>query len=133
MAEQDPESGRAGTQNQQQQGSDQEQRENPEKKRRRSFILFFIVAVLVVGALLYYWHSTFYEDTDDAQINGHIIQISARVQGHVVNVPIKENQEVTAGTLIAEIDPHDYEVLVAQVATYLGVEPSVIDPSIDDQ
>jgi membrane fusion protein, multidrug efflux system len=114
VAEQDPESGRAGTQNQQQQSSDQEQRENPEKKRRRSFILFFIVAVLVVGALLYYWHSTFYEDTDDAQINGHITQISARVQGHVVNVPVKENQEVSAGTLIAEIDPHDYEVLVAQ-------------------
>ena len=113
MAEQDPESGRAGNQNQQQ-GNDQEQRENPEKKKRRSFILFFVIAVLVVGALLYYWHSTFYEDTDDAQVNGHIIQISARVQGHVVNVPIKENQEVSAGTVIAEIDPHDYEVLVAQ-------------------
>ena len=26
-----------------------------------------------------------------------------------------------------------HEVLVAQVATYLGVEPSVIDPSIDDE
>jgi membrane fusion protein (multidrug efflux system) len=113
VAEQDPESGRAGNQNQQQ-GSDQEQRENPEKKRRRSFILFFVVAVLVVGALLYYWHSTFYEDTDDAQINGHIIQVSARIQGHIVNVPVKENQEVAAGTLIAEIDPHDYEVLVSQ-------------------
>jgi membrane fusion protein, multidrug efflux system len=112
VAEQDPESGRAG-QNQQQ-GNDQEQRENPEKKRRRSFILFFVIAVLVVGALLYYWHSTFYEDTDDAQVDGHIIQISARVQGHVINVPIKQNQEVPAGTVIAEIDPHDYEVLVAQ-------------------
>jgi membrane fusion protein (multidrug efflux system) len=118
VAEQDPESGRAGNQSQQQgsehKGNDQEQRENPQKKRRRSFILFFIVAVLVVGALLYYWHSTFYEDTDDAQVAGHIIQISARVQGHVVNVPIKENQQVPAGTLIAEIDPHDYEVSVAQ-------------------
>lgn len=113
MAEQDPESGRAGDQNQQQ-GNDQEQRENPEKKRRRSFILFFVVAVLVVGALLYYWHSTFYEDTDDAQVNGHIIQISARIEGHVINVPIKENQEVSAGTVIAEIDPHDYEVVVAK-------------------
>jgi membrane fusion protein (multidrug efflux system) len=112
VAEQDPESGKAG-QNQQQ-GNDQEQRENPEKKRRRSFILFFVIAVLLVGALLYYWHSTFYEDTDDAQVDGHIIQISARVQGHVINVPIKENQEVPAGTLIAEIDPHDYEVVVAQ-------------------
>ena len=113
VAEHDLESGNQ-TQQQQQQGSDQEQRENPEKKRRRSFILFFVIAVLVVGALLYYWHSTFYEDTDDAQINGHIIQISARIQGHIINVPVKENQEVTAGTLIAEIDPHDYEVLVAQ-------------------
>jgi membrane fusion protein (multidrug efflux system) len=113
VAEQDPESGRAGNENQQQ-GSDQEQRLNPEKKRRRSFILFFVIAVLVVGALLYYWHSTFYEDTDDAQINGHIIQISARIQGHIINVPVKENQEVSAGTVIAEIDPHDYEVLVAQ-------------------
>jgi membrane fusion protein, multidrug efflux system len=113
VAEQDPESGRAGSQNQQQ-GTDQEQRENPEKKRRRSFILFFVIAVLVVGALLYYWHSTFYEDTDDAQVNGHIIQISARIQGHVINVPVKENQQVSAGTVIAEIDPHDYEVLVAQ-------------------
>jgi predicted Zn-dependent protease with MMP-like domain len=25
-----------------------------------------------------------------------------------------------------------HEILVAQVATYLGVEPSVIDPSIED-
>jgi membrane fusion protein, multidrug efflux system len=113
VAEQDPESGRAGNNNQQQ-GSDQEQRQNPEKKRRRSFILFFVIAVLVVGALLYYWHSTFYEDTDDAQINGHIIQISARINGHIINVPVKENQEVAAGTVIAEIDPHDYEVTVAQ-------------------
>jgi membrane fusion protein, multidrug efflux system len=113
VAEQDLESGRAGS-GTQHQSNDQEQRENPEKKRRRSFILFFVVAVLVLGALLYYWHSTFYEDTDDAQISGHIIQISARIQGHIINVPIKENQEVTAGTLIAEIDPHDYEVVVAQ-------------------
>lgn len=114
MAEQDPESGRAGGVAVAEQGQDQEQRERPQKKRRRSFILFFVVAVLVVGALLYYWHSTFYEDTDDAQVAGHIIQISARVQGHVINVPIRENQYVPAGTLIAEIDPHDYEVVVAQ-------------------
>ncbi len=114
MAEQDPESGRAGGAAVAEQGEDQEQRERPQKKRRRSFILFFVVAVLVVGALLYYWHSTFYEDTDDAQVAGHIIQLSARVQGHVINVPIRENQYVPAGTLIAEIDPHDYEVVVAQ-------------------
>ena len=114
MAEQDPESGRAGTMTAQDEEGQQEQRQNPEKKRRRSVIIFFVVAVLIVGALLYYWHSTFYEDTDDAQVNGHIIQISARVQGHVVNVPVTENQLVSAGTLIAEMDPHDFQVAVQQ-------------------
>jgi membrane fusion protein, multidrug efflux system len=116
VAEQDPESGRAGTQTleQNEPGEESQQEERPEKKRRRSIIIFFVVAVLVVGALLYYWHSTFYEDTDDAQVNGHIIQLSARVQGHVINVPITENQLVSAGALIAEIDPHDYEVVVQQ-------------------
>jgi hypothetical protein len=32
-----------------------------------------------------------------------------------------------------ELDELLHEVLVAQVATYLGVEPSVIDPTIDDE
>jgi membrane fusion protein (multidrug efflux system) len=116
VAEQDPESGRAGVQTleQNEPGEESQQEQRPEKKRRRGIIIFFVVAVLVVGALLYYWHSTFYEDTDDAQVNGHIIQLSARVQGHVVNVPIKENQLVSAGALIAEIDAHDYEVVVQQ-------------------
>lgn len=116
MAEQDPESGRVGTQTLEptEQGEESQQEQRPEKKRRRSVLIFFVVAVIVVGALLYYWHSTFYEDTDDAQVNGHIIQLSARVLGHVVNVPIKENQLVSAGALIAEIDPHDYEIVVQQ-------------------
>ena len=116
MAEQDPESGRAGVQTleQNEQGEESQQEQRPEKKRRRGIIIFFVAAVLIVGALLYYWHSTFYEDTDDAQVDGHIIQLSARVQGHVVNVPVKENQLVSAGSLIAEIDPHDYEVVVQQ-------------------
>jgi membrane fusion protein (multidrug efflux system) len=115
VAEQDPESGRSekGGDDHHDQGEAQEpQPERP--KRRRRFIVIFVVAVLVVGALLYWWHSTFYEDTDDAQIDGHIIQLSARVQGHVVAVPITENQFVSAGTVIAEIDPRDYEVAVAQ-------------------
>jgi membrane fusion protein (multidrug efflux system) len=115
VAEQDPESGRTerGGDDHQDQGESHEPQ--PQKpKRRRRFIIIFVVAVLVVGALLYWWHSSFYEDTDDAQIDGHIIQLSARVQGHVVAVPITENQYVSAGTVIAEIDPRDYEVAVAQ-------------------
>jgi len=73
-----------------------------------------VVAVLVVVGLLWWWHSTYYEDTDDAQVNGHLIQISARIQGHVLKVNVDENQYVDAGTVIAELDPKDFQTAVEQ-------------------
>ena len=73
-----------------------------------------MVAVLVVVGLLWWWHSTYYEDTDDAQVNGHLIQISARIQGHVLKVNVDENQYVDAGTVIAELDPKDFQTAVQQ-------------------
>ena len=67
-----------------------------------------------MGGLLFWWHSTYYEDTDDAQVDGNLFQISARVAGQVIKVNVEENQAVQAGALIAEIDPKDFEVAVQQ-------------------
>jgi membrane fusion protein (multidrug efflux system) len=64
--------------------------------------------------LLWWWHSTYYEDTDDAQVNGHLIQISSRIVGHVLKVNVDENQYVEAGTVIAELDPKDFQTAVQQ-------------------
>jgi membrane fusion protein (multidrug efflux system) len=69
----------------------------PKQKGRRRFIVIGVVAVLVVGALLFWWHSSYYEDTDDAQVDGHLIQISARVAGQVIKVNVEQNQYVQAG------------------------------------
>ena len=85
----------------------------PQKSSKR-FIVIGVVAVLVIVGLLWWWHSTYYEDTDDAQVNGHLIQISARIQGHVLKVNVDENQYVDAGTVIAELDPKDFETAVEQ-------------------
>jgi membrane fusion protein (multidrug efflux system) len=87
---------------------------NPRAKSRRRFIIIGVVAVLIVGALLWWWHSTFYEDTDDAQVNGHLIQISSRIAGHVLKINVEENQYVDAGTVIAELDPKDFQTAVQQ-------------------
>jgi membrane fusion protein (multidrug efflux system) len=97
----------------------EQQNENHDKqpeepKSRRRFIIIGVVAILVVGGVLFWWHSTFYEDTDDAQVNGHLIQISARIAGHVIKVNVDENQYVDAGTVLAEMDPKDFEVAVQQ-------------------
>ena len=47
--------------------------------------------------------------TDDAQIDGHITQVSTQVGGTIVASNIKENQHVDAGSVLAEIDPRDYQ------------------------
>jgi membrane fusion protein (multidrug efflux system) len=67
------------------------------------------VVVLVGGFLLWSYFSS-YENTDDAQIDGHIISISARIPGHVAKLNVNDNQYVEAGTVLVEIDPADYRV-----------------------
>ena len=81
------------------------------KSRRRGVIIIVVVLVVLV-ALGLWWRSTFSEDTDDAQINGHLIQISPRITGQVAKVDVEENQVVKAGDVIAELDPRDYQVAV---------------------
>ena len=88
--------------------------EAPPQKSRRRFIIIGVVAVLVVVGLLWWWHSTFYEDTDDAQVNGHLIQASSRIAGNVVKVNVEQNQYVEAGTVMVELDPKDYQTAVQQ-------------------
>jgi len=79
---------------------------------RRRGIVIVVLVVLVAVATGLWWRSTFSEDTDDAQINGHLIQISSRIAGQVAKVYVDENQVVKAGDVIAELDPRDYQVAV---------------------
>jgi membrane fusion protein (multidrug efflux system) len=76
--------------------------------------------ILVLAAAGIYWHSTFSEDTDDAQVNGHLIQVSSRISGQVLKVDVDENQVVKAGDTIAELDPADYQVAVENAQAALA-------------
>ena len=114
MAEQAIETEVEQKQDQARDGNDGKGKDNPRQKSRRRFIIILVVAVLLVGILLFYWHSTFFEDTDDAQVAGHLIQVSSRISGNVINVPVVENQPVKAGDVIVELDPRDYQTVVDQ-------------------
>jgi membrane fusion protein (multidrug efflux system) len=87
-------------------------------KRRRGLIIA-ILAVLVLVAIGLWWRSTYSEDTDDAQVNGHLIQVSSRIAGQVINVDVNENQFVPKGAPIAELDPRDFQVAVEQAQAAL--------------
>lgn len=86
----------------------------------RKFIVIGVVLLLVVGAIFFYWHSTFTEDTDDAQVDGNIYQVSSRISGHVIKVYVDDNQTVQTGQLLAEIDPTDYQVALDQAQADLA-------------
>ena len=75
--------------------------------------LIFALPVLIGGGVLLYWlYSSGQESTDDAQIDGHIHSMSARVGGTVTKILIRDNQSVEAGSVLFEIDPIDYQVIV---------------------
>ncbi len=57
-----------------------------------------------------WWYYAGRESTDDAQVDGHIVPIAARVGGTVAAVKVEDNQIVEAGAILVEIDPRDYEV-----------------------
>jgi membrane fusion protein, multidrug efflux system len=75
--------------------------------RGRGFLLLgAVVVVLVVAGV--WWYLSGHESTDDAEVDGHIVPIAARVGGTVIDVKVDDNQVVKAGDLLAEIDPRDY-------------------------
>jgi membrane fusion protein (multidrug efflux system) len=94
--------------------------EAPEKKSGRKFIVIAVIILLAIGAGIFYWRSTFTEDTDDAQVDGDLYQVSSRVTGQVVKVYVEDNQEIQAGQPIAEIDPRDYQVALEQAEANLA-------------
>jgi membrane fusion protein (multidrug efflux system) len=78
------------------------------------------VALAVVGIGLWWWLTRGYETTDDAQVDAHLTQISARVSGPVLTVSVNDNQLVEAGTVLLEIDPRDYQVAVDKARAELA-------------
>ena len=81
---------------------------------RTKWGLILIGLLILIGIFFLWRYLASYESTDDAQIDGHVNSVSARVSGHVLKLNVQDNQYVEKGTVLVEIDPADYEVAVAQ-------------------
>ena len=92
---------------------------NAEGRRRTLLFAAIIGCVILVGAVSFWLYSRMYESTDDAQVDGHLIGITARIDGDVKAVHAEENQSVQAGVVLVELDPRDYEVAVEQAQAQL--------------
>lgn len=77
--------------------------------RTRRFLIGFLLFLLVGGIQAWRYYAV-RETTDDAQIDGDINTISARITGHAIKVNAENNDFVKAGTVLVELDPRDYGV-----------------------
>jgi membrane fusion protein (multidrug efflux system) len=101
-------------------GNQETQAEAPPPSSNRRLIVIGVILLLVLGGVFFYWRSTFTEDTDDAQVDGNLYQVSARVTGHVVKVYVDDNQTVQTGQPLVDIDPTDYQVALDQAQADLA-------------
>jgi len=97
------------------------------KKARRARLVFVVLgtgAVAAAVAVRLWGGGT--ESTDDAQVEGHIINVSARVPGQVVNLLVHDNQLVNKGDVLLELDDSDYQAkLVVARADVASAEAGV--------
>jgi membrane fusion protein (multidrug efflux system) len=92
--------------------TEEDLRRRPSRTQSSGFRIAVAIAiiVLVVAGFFAYRYFSSYESTDDAQVDGHVNSVSARVSGHVTKLNVQDNQYVQAGTVLVEIDPADYQV-----------------------
>ncbi len=83
-----------------------------------------IIAILVIGALVWFgkqwWYGRAHESTDNAQVDGHLVPVLAKVGGYVAAVGVAENDSVREGQVLVRIDSSEYVVRLQQANAELG-------------
>jgi multidrug resistance efflux pump len=89
------------------------------KKYLKYLLTGTIVAVAVILVLFKYWEYVVNPWTRDGQVRAEVIQITSRVSGPIVALPIQDNQFVKAGDLLFEIDPRTFQASLDQARAQL--------------
>jgi membrane fusion protein (multidrug efflux system) len=101
----------------------------PSKPSRRKFILP-IVAVVALIAVVWgvrkWMYGRSHESTDNAQVDGHLVPVLAKVGGYVAAVRVGENDHVKEGPELVKIDDAEYKVRLAQADAELAAAQSVV-------
>jgi membrane fusion protein (multidrug efflux system) len=100
----------------------------PAKSSTRKKIVIGVIVVAVVLALTWaiktLTYSRAHETTDNAQVDGHIVPVLARVGGYVTAVLVQDNDSVRTGQTLVRIDSSEYAVKVAQAEADLAAAQS---------
>ncbi|RMM51035.1 efflux RND transporter periplasmic adaptor subunit [Pseudomonas corrugata] len=93
------------------QTSENQQDNNPRK--RKVMLLVLAVIVILAGLGVWAWHELYgrwSESTDDAYVNGNVVEITPQVSGTVVSIGADDGDLVREGQVLVQFDPNDAEV-----------------------
>jgi membrane fusion protein (multidrug efflux system) len=96
----------------------------PAKATMRKKIIIGTIVIAIVAALTWaiktFIYSRAHESTDNAQVDGHIVPVLAKVGGYVTAVLVQDNDSVRSGQTLVRIDDSEYKVRVAQAEADLA-------------
>lgn len=114
------------------QGGDKKKQEDPRRKRTIRLVVLAVLVVAVIAAIPIWAYYSVRESTDDAQVDGHVVPISARINGTIMTVLVNDNQVVQAGQELVHLDPADYRVAQAQAEAQLATaEASTVESRVN--
>jgi len=90
----------------------------------RRLLIFAVLAALVAAGAVLWLGSLGHVSTDDAQVDGHIMPVSAKISGNIVEVLVDDNQQVKLGQPLVRIDPRDYQAKLDQARAALAFAES---------
>ena len=105
---------------------------SPSRRGRNLILVILILLVAAAAAVPGLRYLSSYEDTDDAQVDGHIIAVSSRINGTIVGVYVVDTQPVREGQLLADIDPADYVVAIEGARARLGQSQAQVESAKAD-
>ena len=89
-------------------------------KKFLKYLLTGLIVVIAVGMVLFKYQDYVTNPwTRNGQVRAHVIQITSRVSGPIVDLPIRDNQFVKAGDLLFVIDPRTFQASLDQARAQL--------------
>lgn len=86
----------------------------PNPRMRRLLLMVVLPIILILLGLWYWAHSTRYQSTDNAYVYANQVSVTPQVTGRVIAVPVAQNQAVTPGQVLLEIDPAPFQLALDQ-------------------
>jgi len=90
------------------------------RRYRRTLLLVVLPLVALLAGLTFYLNGGRYVTTDDAYVGAQKVLITPDISGKIINIAVREGQQVAAGDVMFQIDPVPFDLAVAQARAKLA-------------